>query len=156
MPIADNPMYFYLILISYVVHRTKHRKDLFFNGTKWRQALTTSELPSTLTGPAAFSARIFLSCIPPRGRLESQSSKIRFTQLTVLMFPDTGMSRELLFSCHRHQNTRQNCIVVFEQRMYSWYVSILYIDSWQISKNIRNLNISVLILRNFTPTFFIF
>lgn len=50
-----------------------------------------SELLSTLTGPAAFSARIFLSCIPPRGRLENQSSKIRFTQPTVLMFPDTGM-----------------------------------------------------------------
>lgn len=71
---------------------------LLLNGTKWKQALTTSELPSTLTGPAAFSARIFLSCIPPRGRLENQSTKIRFTQPIVLTSPDTG-SRIILFSC---------------------------------------------------------
>lgn len=63
----------------------------FFNETKRKQAPTTSELPSTLTGLAAFSARNFLSCIPPRGRLESQSSKTRFTQPTVLTFPDTGV-----------------------------------------------------------------
>lgn len=72
--------------------------DLFFNETKRKQAPTTSELPSTLTGLAAFSARNFLSCIPPRGRLENQSSTIRFTQPTVLTFPDTGVYR--MYACH--------------------------------------------------------
>jgi hypothetical protein len=70
----------------------------------------TSELPSTRTGPAAFSARIFLSCIPPRGRLESQSSKTRFTQPIVLTSPDTGMYVTLPTTL-RHEGEVRNKII---------------------------------------------